>query len=471
MKAALDVEGISVTTREGRRLVADASFSVEPGGILVILGESGSGKSLLAQAIMGNLPHGLEASGKVVIAGERVDHLDASARRALWGRRIGLLPQEPWTALNPLMASEAQVAEVHALVRGRPWAEARGAARAALQRLGLAGVERRLPFRLSGGMAQRVALAATEAGATPVLIADEPTKGLDADRRDDAARLLIAQAEAGAAVLVITHDIALARMLGSQVLVMLEAEIVERGRTDDVLSRPHHAYTRRFVAADPAGWTPAAPSSTGESVVEAISLGKALGGRSLFDDFNLSLRPGEIVAATGPSGCGKTTLGNVLLGLVAPDRGFVKRSNGVARHRFQKIWQDPVAAFAPRTTLRTALADVAARHGLETGLADHLLARMRVPQDLLQRRPDQVSGGELQRIALARALMVDPLFLFADEATSRLDPVTQQEVMLLLRESVAERGLAVLMVTHDRDIARGMAQSIVSIGASQPASA
>ena len=464
MTAALEVEGLEVVTREGRKLVADASLAVQTGGVLVILGESGSGKSLLAQAIMGNLPPDLASRGKVAIAGERVDGLDAKARRALWGRKIGLLPQEPWTALNPLMASESQVAEVHALVRLQPWGKAREAARAALRRLGLGGAERRLPFRLSGGMAQRVALAATEAGGTPILIADEPTKGLDADRRDEAARLLLAPTKAGAAVLVITHDVALARMLGGEVLVMREAEIVERGRTEDVLSRPQHSYTRRFVAADPAGWTPPGSARLADPVIEAVDLAKTLGGRTLFDSFDLALRPGEIVAATGPSGCGKTTLGNVLLSLLPPDAGVVKPMAGAARHRFQKIWQDPVSAFAPRAALGTALGDVAARHGLEAGLAGRLLARMRIAPDLLARRPDQVSGGELQRIALARALMVDPVFLFADEATSRLDPVTQQEVMVILRDVVAERGLAVLMVTHDRDLARGMAQKTINLG-------
>ncbi len=464
MTAALVVDELDVMTRDGRRLVRDASFSLDSGSIIIVLGESGSGKSLLAQAVMGNLPADLTCRGRVRLMGEEVSELNGYARRALWGRRIGMLPQEPWIALNPLMRADAQVAEVHALVRGAKWQEARSQALAALRRLGLGGVERRLPFRLSGGMAQRVALAATEAGGTPILIADEPTKGLDADRREDVAALLRAQADAGAAVMVITHDIGLAERLGGNMLVMLEAEIVERGATATVLSAPQHSYTRRLLAADPARWPPAARAASGidegEDVLVAADLTKCLGGCVLFDGIDLRIRAGRIAAATGPSGCGKTTLGNMLLGLIDPDGGRVSRAKA-APHRFQKIWQDPVAAFAPSATLGAALDDVAHRHRLDAEVAKTLLARMRIDPGLLVRLPSQVSGGELQRIALARALMVDPVFLFADEATSRLDPVTQREVMELLRDSVAERGLAMLMVTHDQDLAHSIADQVL----------
>ncbi len=179
------------------------------------------------------------------------------------------------------MAADEQVAEVHALVRGRPWGEARSMARAALAALGLGGVERRLPFRLSGGMAQRVAIAVTDAAGAPLLIADEPTKGLDADRRDEVADLLLARAADGAAVIVITHDIALARRLGGEVAVMLEARIVERGRTHAVLDAPRHDYTRRLVQADPAAWPRRRTTASGTPVVSVDGLAKALeGGRS-----------------------------------------------------------------------------------------------------------------------------------------------------------------------------------------------
>jgi peptide/nickel transport system ATP-binding protein len=463
MRPALEIAGLHVHAGT-RALVEDASLSLAPGSVLVVLGESGSGKSLLAQAVMGTLPPDLVASGRIVVDGEEVGRLDARARRALWGRRIALLPQEPWSSLDPLMAADEQVAEVHALVRGRPWGEARAMARRALAGFGLAGAERRLPFRLSGGMAQRVAIAVTDAAGAPLLIADEPTKGLDADRRDEVADGLIARARGGAAVVVITHDVALAHRLGGEVAVMLEARIVERGETRAVLDAPRHEYTRRLVASDPAAWPRRASTASGDPVVAGQGLAKALGGRTLFEGLSVSVAPGEIVAVAGPSGCGKTTLGNLILGMLAPDAGRVVRRGGEARHRFQKIYQDPVAAFAPRASLRTALDDVIRLHGLSWHEAEGLLRRMRIAPDLLERRPDQVSGGELQRIALARALLVSPVFLFADEATSRLDPVTQKEVVDLLTGIVAERRLGMLLVTHDHVLAERVADRVVGLG-------
>jgi peptide/nickel transport system ATP-binding protein len=164
-------------------------------------------------------------------------------------------------------------------------------------------------------------------------------------------------------------------------------------------------------------------------------------------------------------------LGNAILGLLPPQEGRIRRAGGVAAHRFQKLYQDPVAAFAPRSTLGAALEDVCRLHGLAPGAAAPLLARLRIRPDLLLRHADQVSGGELQRIALARALIVDPVFVFADEPTSRLDPVIQSEVMGLLRELVDERRMAVLMVTHDDALAAGMTRKRISLVGLGPAGA
>lgn len=460
--AALEVVDLDVTS-DGRHLVRSADLSLRPGGVLVILGESGSGKSLLAHAIMGTLPPELGWRGRIAVGGIDFGALDPARRRAQWGRAIALLPQEPWTALDPLMRVESQIAEVHALVGGAGWTKARGRARAALETFGLADSAGRFPFQLSGGMAQRAAVAVTLAGGARLLIADEPTKGLDAGRRDDVADMLAAQARSGAAVVVITHDIGFARRLGGDVAIMLESEIVETGPSAEVLSAPRHDYTKRLLAADPAGWTAHRPSPSAEVVVEVRDLAVARGGRRLFEGLDMTVAPGEIVAASGPSGCGKTTLGNVMLGLLPPLEGRIRRAGGVALHRFQKLYQDPVAAFAPRSTLGAALDDVCRLHGLAPGAAAPLLARLRIQPDLLRRRADQVSGGELQRIALARALLVDPVFVFADEPTSRLDPVIQTEVMELLRELVDERRMAVLMVTHDDALAAGMTRKRVAL--------
>lgn len=451
----LEIKGLSV--RAGAKtLVRDVDLRVAAGECLVVMGESGSGKSLLAHAIMGDLAPGLVARGEVCVAGQRIDALTQGGRRAFWGKRIALLPQEPWLSLDPLMRVESQIAETHALVAGRAWPEARMRASKDLDRLGLAAAARQLPFRLSGGMAQRVAIAATMAAEAGLLIADEPTKGLDAEACAGVAASLRAQMEQGRAVVVVTHDIGLARALGGRIAVMCNADLVETGETRDVLSVPHHDYTKMFVAADPANWPRPAAHPGGAPVLRGEELSAVRGAKLLFEAIDVALARGVIACVQGPSGGGKTTLGAILLGLLPPLHGHVRRAEGVENWRYQKLYQDPVAAFPPQASLRTALDDVVRRHGGTWSAVEAIFARLCVPLDLLDRLPSQVSGGELQRVAIARALIVDPIFLFADEPTSRLDPPIQRATMELLRELAAERGLAMLLVTHDPALAAAM---------------
>lgn len=459
MSAAPMLEVADLSVRAGDKvLVRGASLRLDAGECLIVMGESGSGKSLLAHAIMGDLAPGLSARGAVHVAGMRIDDLSYADRRAFWGRRIALLPQEPWLSLDPLMRVDGQIAETHALVAGWSWAESWRRAAKDLGRLGLATAARQLPFRLSGGMAQRVAIAATMAADAGLLIADEPTKGLDATACASVVALLRAQIEQGRTVVVVTHDIGLARALGGRIAVMRNADIIETGDTRTVLTAPQHDYTKMFVAADPVNWPRPNAHPGGVPVLRGEGLAATRGGRTLFEDVDIMLTHGEVACVQGPSGGGKTTLGAVLLGLLAPHRGLVRRGadNNTQAWRFQKLYQDPVAAFAPYASLRTALDDVVCRYGANWRAVEAILVRLSIPFDLLDRYPDQVSGGELQRIALARALIVDPVFLFADEPTSRLDPPIQRATMELLREVAVERGLAMLLVTHDPDLAAAM---------------
>ncbi|WP_298369772.1 ATP-binding cassette domain-containing protein [Azospirillum sp.] len=451
--AAITVDGLRIDAGS-QTLVHEVGFTLPSGSVLVMMGETGSGKSLVAQAVMGCLPSGLSASGRIAVAGRRT----VEERKGLWGRHLALLPQEPWNALDPTMRVGKQVALAPVLLGRSGWRAALRQAGGLLDRLGLAGAERRYPFQLSGGMAQRVAFAAATITGPAALIADEPTKGLDADRRDAIAAQLLGAAGQGAAVMVITHDVALARRLGGRMMVMLRGEVVEEGETAVLLDAPTHAYTRRLMAADPARWRPAAVNgqTAAPPVLEAEGVALTRGGRTLFSGVDLALSPGRVVAVSGPSGCGKTSLGNLLLGLLPPGAGRVRRSDSNLL-RYQKLHQDPIAAFAPSVSLRTGLTDLCRRHRLNWAAARELLERMGLDEALLDRRPAAVSGGELQRVALARALLLDPCFLFADEATSRLDPLTQADVMGLLRGLVRDQGLAMLMVTHDPALAAGMA--------------
>jgi peptide/nickel transport system ATP-binding protein len=459
----LILDGVTVDGPQGR-IVHPAALRLRPGVPVALLGETGSGKSLLMQAVMGTLPAGLRAGGSIRLGGVDLLRLDATARRALWGRRLAMLPQEPWVALDPLMRVEAQVAEVPRYVLAAQWSEARRHAAAALAALGLAGAGRRYPFQLSGGMCQRVALAATRVAGAAVLLADEATKGLDAALRDNVSLLLREEAATGKIVLAITHDVAVARDLGGDVGVMLAGEIVEFGPAEQVLQRPRHDYTKRLLAAEPASWAAWTRAAPGEVLVEGRGLSKDFGAGPLFTDMALDLRAGGRTALFGPSGSGKSTLGNVLLGLLPPDAGTVRRAAGLGVPLVQKLCQDPVAAFAPRRTMAQAIGAVVQRHRLDPRAVVHWMEALRLPEALLPRLPSEVSGGELQRFALLRAMLPRPRVLFADEPTSRLDPLTQQEVMERLREALDDTGAALLLVTHDRDLAACVASDIVELG-------
>lgn len=464
MTALLAVRDLSVYAG-ARPRVQGVHFELPAGQALTVLGESGSGKSLMAQAVMATLPPGLRADGEVRLQGRPASQ---AQRRAAWGRALALLPQEPWAALDPTQRAWRQVAEVHRWLQGRGAAAAAQAAVADLQRLGLsAAAARRYPHQLSGGMAQRVALAATLAGGAALVVADEPTKGLDPARRDQVVGLLQQVQAAGGAVLVITHDVAVARALGGQVLVMRDAEVLEQGHASDLLASPRHPYTRALLAADPARWPPRPPDRAvpaGEPLVRADGVGLARGGQTLFDGLQLAIHAGQRWAVQGPSGAGKTSLGNLLLGLLPPQTGQVRRAPGLPALAFQKLYQDPLAAFAPLVPLRTTLHDLLRRHRLPAARLQAMCAALGLADALLERRPQDVSGGELQRLALARVLLLEPALLFADEPTSRLDPITQRDVLQQLQQQLDERGTALLLVTHDPAVAAHLADRHLRLG-------
>lgn len=474
---ALVLSGLTIRDRSGAALVADIELTLQAGSVLLLIGETGSGKSLIAQAVMGLLPAGFSASGSIAINGhEPVEASQAGLLQLLWSRETLLLPQEPRAALDPTMRIAAQL-------QGRA-GQAGMAMESALAAVDLPPrVGRAFPVELSGGMAQRVLVASALVGQAPLVIADEPTKGLDAARVAQAAALLASLGGAGRALLVITHDIALARALGGTLAVLREGRIVEQGPASAVFDAPRHPYTADWLAADPATWRPCLRCcDLAQPVLAAHGLSFGFDrGAPLFKDVDIHVPPGGILGLTGRSGCGKTTLGNVLLGLQAPSAGRVNwqgidpyRDRNAARRlrqRYQKLHQDPASVFLPGRSFARQFADLAE---VVPGLAldealPPLLERLRLDRKLLARRPGEVSGGEAQRLALARILLLKPTLIVADEPTSRLDPLVQRETMALLAEIVASEGLGLVLISHDRALLAATADEVLDIGAGEGA--
>lgn len=442
----LIAENIAVRSGE-TQMVDPISLRLEAGKAVTLIGETGSGKSLCAQALLGLLPKGLCASGNLSIHGKSIDVTDTAAFEALWGRDVSVLPQEPWLALNPLKRARGHVEEVYRLIvgSGNPSEKANSD----LAEYGLAQATRAFPFELSGGMAQRLAIAAARAGGARIIVADEPTKGLDVARRDDVARQMQQVVADGGALLTVTHDVELADALGGEIFVFREGSVVESGLATEVLNAPQQQYTKELVAADPRQWAARPERGTSEAVLQCKSLTVARGDRVLLEKLDLTLHRGEILGLCGPSGTGKSSLGDTLLGLLPPKAGEVTYAANTPRRRFQKLYQDPPSAFPAKQTLGRGLNDLMRLHGVAEETLPSLLDRLHLRSDLLDRPPGEVSGGELQRLAIARALLLDPVFLFADEPTSRLDPLTQKSVIDLLTEVARERGIAILLVSHD----------------------
>jgi peptide/nickel transport system ATP-binding protein len=454
---------------DGQQILRDISLRVEEGESLCLIGASGSGKSLIALAVAGLLPDCMTASGRIVLHDREMPAADQAGLRALWHSHTCLLPQEPTTALAPLLRAAAQVCLA-------PPTIGRLGAVAWLARFGLdRDAAERMPFALSGGMAQRLLGSLAMRTGSRVLIADEPTKGLDEDRRAELTELLVQLRDAGRALLLITHDFAVVRALGGQVAVLEDGTLTERGDVSEVLSAPRSAFARACLAADPARWTPTRSGRNGSVVAAADGLIVGRGRVRLAGPFGFGLTAGSVTGLHGPSGIGKTTLGDTLLGLVPPIAGQVnwlgrrldRKTNRELRPRFQKLHQDPGLVFPPYRSFGDSLNDL---RRLANGAdivrgVPALLDRLDVPTRLLDRLPGQVSGGEAQRLALVRVLAAQPALLVADEPSSRLDLPVQATALRLLRSLTDEEGLAVLLITHDQVAAAAIADDVMTLPA------
>ncbi|MFE4513545.1 dipeptide ABC transporter ATP-binding protein [Kitasatospora sp. NPDC056783] len=544
----LEVRGLRVAAGGGEA-VRGVDFTVRPGEILGLVGESGSGKTLTALAVNRMLPPGCRTTaGTVRFDGTDLLALPEPAVRAVRGRRIGMVFQDPLAYLNPRMPIGRQLAEA-ALVHGASRREARARALDLLDLVGIDGAARRYrdrPHEFSGGMRQRVLIAMAMANRPELLIADEPTTALDPSTRVEILDLLVRlRDETGTAVLLITHDLGVVARGCDTVQVMYAGRIVERAPKRDLLGGPRHRYTAGLLAGvprldgppgvpltviggrppavgeAPAGcafaprcaaavercaseappWSgggesgfachlpvshamvtdrqPAAVEREVEPAAEPVLVAEDLTVRygrrrpPALEGVSLSAAPGRAVGVIGESGSGKSTLARALLGLLTPQGGTVRVAGrswveaGRAeerelRRRVQMVFQDPYASLSPRMTVREALAEPLAAHGLrDRREPGDLCELVGLPEAVLDARPHRLSGGQRQRVAIARALAVGPRVLVADEPTSALDVSVQAQILNLFADLRERTGVGLVFISHDLALVRHLCDEVL----------
>lgn len=520
--AGFEVRGLTVRygTGAGAQIaLSDITVSIAPGGVTAIIGETGSGKSTLGQALFGSLPAGAAVTGRVLFGDTEITALPhAVLRRRFWGRVWGVVPQMPRDALSPVRRVGSQAADVRRGAGRTPWAAEDYAQ--LLTSFGFDDPQRVLrsyPHELSGGMLQRVLSAMADCGQPQWILADEPTKGLDPAAWHLAADNLRAlHTRRGTSLILITHDVPLAEALADRVIVMHEGRIVETGAAE-IWTHPGHPYTRDYLRAQPrcgfqipesasvsvrettygrssegTGGAAAETARTApDAVLEARDVIKNMRDRRtgrplpVLRGCSLRIAAGDAIGLEGRNGAGKSTLLRALLGLIPADggavlwngrdiRGFSRKEMPAFRRAVQVVAQNPEQAFDPRYTIEESLREVYAIHPVLRAGMDAAALSARIAAGLssvelaarvLPRRPHELSGGELQRAAICRALLVEPQLLLLDEPTTMLDASIQAQILHLLRRLHAERGLGMLLISHDRLLLDWFAQDIYVLDA------
>jgi peptide/nickel transport system ATP-binding protein len=475
----LEVTGLGIDIGK-RNIVSDVSFTLHPGDRFGIVGESGSGKTLTALAVAGLLPLGATRHGEISFERRPLPE-DERELAQLRAQNIGFVFQEPLSALNPLMRIGAQIREA---------VEIAGLSYAVEDLLRDVGLEpehaRRFPHQLSGGQRQRVMIAIALACDPKLLIADEPTSALDLVSQKTVLDLIEKLcAERDMALIFISHDLKAVAMLCDSVAVLRGGRLVESGPVDTVLRRPREAYTRALIAASRIAITPVAHPPIAEEILRTEEVGRIyrqsalpfLGGQPVnaVDAVTLRIARGECIALVGPSGCGKTTLARMLVGL---DRatsgriyfeGFAYRGDDLPRSLragLSLVFQDPYSSFDPRMTIGQSIEeplnlqpqlDAPTRFSRvieairSVGLDHHMLARY----------PHEFSGGQRQRLAIARALVTRPRLVVLDEPVSALDVSVRAEILNLLMRLQSDLGLTYLVISHDLDLVRAIADRVL----------
>jgi oligopeptide transport system ATP-binding protein len=504
----LGVAGLQVRFGGDAPAVRQVDLTVRTGQTVAIVGESGSGKSTTAAAILGLLaPGGRITAGRIVFDGVELTAADQRRLRAIRGTGIGYVPQDPMTNLNPVWKVGFQVREA---LRANNISSAK---KQVVQLLADAGMPdpvlraRQYPHQLSGGMCQRALIAIGLAGRPRLLIADELTSALDVTvQRQVLDHLQHLTGELGTAVLLITHDLALAAERAERLIVMHRGAVVETGAAQLILQDPQHPYTQRLVAAAPSlrdtttaartrqRVTHAAAEHAGPNVSEDVVVASELtkvyrpsrgapwrrAEVRAVDDVSFRLRRATTLAIAGESGSGKSTLARMVLGLLQPSSGTVvfdglnitdaaslsRRETLAFRRRVQPVFQNPYGSLDPMYSVFHTIEEplrihrIGDRHQRQQAVRE-LAEQVALPSSLLSRRPRELSGGQRQRVAIARALAVRPEVLVCDEAVSALDVVVQAQILDLLAELQAALGLTYLFISHDLAVIRQIADEVM----------
>jgi peptide/nickel transport system ATP-binding protein len=477
----------------------DVSLSVARGECLGVVGESGAGKSVSFLALLGLLPPNARVAGSARFCGTQLLGLNPRALDRIRGAAIGMVFQDPMTSLTPHLRVGEQIAEVVVRHRGVSWAVARARGLELLTRVQVTDPARRLqqyPHELSGGMRQRVMIAIALACEPELLIADEPTTSLDVTIQAQILALLAQlKREQGMAMVLITHDLGAVAGVADRVAVMRGGRVIETGPVAAILKSPREPYTQALVQSaprlDPQAASPSklpgAPRHAGVALaLTDVSVEFAVGGRwfgraerlRALERITFELQAGESLGVVGESGCGKSTLARAALQLLTPTSGRVVWMGAALaelpagelralRQDLQIIFQDPLGSLDPRLKVGEIVAEPLAVHARDLTAAARAseaaaaLLRVGLPARLTDRYPHELSGGECQRVGIARAMILKPRLLVCDEPVSALDTPTQQQIVALLSRLQRESGLSLVFVSHNLALVQRLCERVL----------
>ncbi len=490
----LAIEGLTITLPAGAdraHAVRDVSITLAPGRIGCLVGESGSGKSVIASAVMGLLAPGLRvAGGSIRLQGEELVGATPARLRALRGRTMAMVFQEPMTALNPVMRCGEQIEEMLAAHEPIDAAERKARVLAILQQVQLPEPERiyaAFPHQLSGGQRQRIVIAIALILGPALLICDEPTTALDVTTQAEILALIrTLQAERGTAVLFITHDFGVIAEIADEVVVLRHGQVVEQGAKDAVLRAPAQPYTRALLAAVPRLDANDRDGPDEDRLLPDVrGLQKTYPGHGgwrrkppvhAVHEVSFVLRAGETIGIVGESGSGKSTVARCVTRLIEPSAGEVRLAGqpvhalrGAALSAFRRsvqiVFQDPYRSLNPRRTVGDSIVEGPLNFGVPKAVAwaraRELMGLIHLSPDALRRYPSEFSGGQRQRLCIARALACEPKVLVADEAVSALDVSVQAQILALLQEVQQRLALGIVFITHDLRVASQVCDRVI----------